>query len=212
MKVLIAEDDPVSRRMLERMLRKWGYDLVVAEDGAAAWEGLQGEEAPALALLDWMMPGMDGLEVCRRVRASEATRLAYLILLTARGDTEDIVAGLEAGANDYVTKPFDGAELRARVAVGCRVVELQRSLDARVRELEEALAHIRQLQGILPICCYCKKVRNDERYWEKVEDYFGQHSEVEFSHGICPECWDNVVRPQMEELWGESPPYEEQAS
>jgi len=208
-KVLIAEDDALSRRVLEDTITRSGYDLVVTTDGLQAWEALQQEDAPLLAILDWMMPGMDGLQICRKVRESPAPVPTYLILVTTRERKEDIVAGLEAGANDYITKPFDRAELLARVRVGVRVVELQQSLARRVSQLQEALAHVKQLQGILPICCYCKKVRNDQKYWQKVEDYIGEHSEVAFSHGICPECWETVVQPEVEKQLGFRIPYEE---
>ena len=128
MRALIAEDDVTSRTMLQAILARWGYDLVVVADGLAAWEALQRDDAPRLALLDWMMPGMDGLEVCRRVRARETAEPPYLIILTARGDKADIVAGLEAGADDYIAKPYDSGELRARLGVGRRVIELQERL------------------------------------------------------------------------------------
>jgi DNA-binding response OmpR family regulator len=209
MKILIAEDEPIFRRLLEDVLTKWGYDLVVTSDGTQAWEALQQENAPRLAILDWMMPGMDGLGVCRRVRESPATALTYILLVTAREANEDIVAGLEAGANDYVTKPFNREELRARVGVGARMVELQFNLEERVKELQQTLAHVKQLQGILPICCYCKKVRDDDKYWQRVEDYISAHSGVDFSHSICPDCWETVVQPQMEATWGCRVPYEE---
>jgi DNA-binding response OmpR family regulator len=209
MKILIAEDEPVSRRVLEKALQDWGYELVVAENGARAWELLQGEDAPRLAILDWMMPGLDGPEICRRVRATPRGESTYLLLLTSRGAVADIVSGLDAGADDYLTKPFDREELRARVGVGVRMVELQLSLAERVRELQAALEEVTQLQGILPICCYCKKIRNDEQYWQRVEDYIGEHAHVGFSHGICPECWENVVNPQLEETIGCRLPYDE---
>lgn len=209
MKILIAEDDMVSRRLLESTLARWGYEAVVTDTGVKAWEALQEPDASQLALLDWMMPDMDGLQVCRLARATPATSLTYIILLTARGAKEDVVAGLEAGANDYVTKPFDREELRARLGVGIRVAELQANLAQRVAELQTALAEVKQLQGILPICSYCKSIRNDERFWQRVEDYIGEHAAVGFSHGICPQCWEKVVQPQMQELLGHRVPYEE---
>jgi sigma-B regulation protein RsbU (phosphoserine phosphatase) len=209
MRILIAEDDPVSRRVLEDTLTQWGDDLVVTTTGSQAWEALQQEAAPQMAILDWIMPGMDGLQLCQKIRETPGAELTYIILVTSSGGTKDIVAGLEAGANDYVTKPFDREELRARVRVGMRVLELQNSLAERVKELQEALAHVKQLQGILPICCYCKKIHNDEKYWQRVEDYVAEHSEVLFSHGICPECWETIVGPQMEETLGYRIPYEE---
>ncbi len=169
----------------------------MASDGIEAWRLIQGEDVPELAILDWMMPGMDGLEICRKVREASRAQPTYLILLTARDSKDDIVEGLEGGADDYVRKPFDREELRARVGVGVRVVELQRSLAARVRELEEALGRVKQLQGLLPICSYCKKIRDDGNYWRQVESYITDHSEAQFSHGICPDCYEKFVKGEL---------------
>jgi DNA-binding response OmpR family regulator len=205
MKVLIAEDDPVSRRLLETGLAKWGYEVVSTKDGAEAWRSLQTADAPQLAVLDWMMPIMSGLEVCQKVRAHPGTKNMHLILLTAMHSRADILDGLNAGANDYITKPFDAEELRARVRVGERIVELQNSLAERVRELEAALSQVKQLQGLLPICLYCKKIRNDKNYWQQVESYIMEHAEVRFSHGICPECYEKVVKPTLARLGAGKP-------
>jgi phosphoserine phosphatase RsbU/P len=199
MKILIAEDDEVSRRILHLSLAAWGHEVLITRDGAEAWALLAREDAPPLAILDWMMPHMDGLEVCWRVRQRQTTLPTYLILLTAKGGKTDIVQGLDAGANDYIVKPFDRDELRARVQVGARVVELQQSLAERVLELEEALMQVKQLQGILPICSYCKNVRNDQNYWQQVESYVSEHSAAKFSHSICPTCYEAVVKPQLEQ-------------
>jgi phosphoserine phosphatase RsbU/P len=192
MKVLIAEDDPVSRRLLQAALIKWGYEVTVTSNGREAWEALQTREVPSLLVLDWLMPEMDGVEVCRQARQVPALKSAYILLLTSRGSKEDIVKGLEAGADDYVTKPFDHGELRARVQVGSRVVQLQSVLADRVQELEEAIASVKTLQGLLPICCYCKKIRDDGNYWHRVESYISGHANVRFSHGICPDCSDKL--------------------
>jgi CheY-like chemotaxis protein len=148
-----------------------------------------------------MMPELDGVEICRRVRALPTTTTPpYLILLTAKSGKEDVVIGLDAGANDYLTKPFDRAELRARVQVGAHVLELQANLATRVRELEAALSEVKQLQGLLPICSYCKKIRDEQNHWHRVESYISEHAEVEFSHGICPTCYTDVVQPQLNQL------------
>jgi phosphoserine phosphatase RsbU/P len=199
-KILIAEDDMVSRVLLEATLIKWGYEVTVACDGVAAWELLQSDDPPPLAILDWMMPGLDGLQICRKVRDIPTTTPPYLILLTAKGRREDIVTGLQAGADDYVTKPFDREELHARVQVGMRIIELQHSLADRVKALEEALARVKQLQGLLPICSYCKKIRDDQNYWQQVENYISKHSEAQFSHSICPDCYESLVRPELDQL------------
>jgi sigma-B regulation protein RsbU (phosphoserine phosphatase) len=199
MKVLIAEDDPVSRRMLEATLRNFGYEVVLATDGAQAWAVLQLEDAPPLAILDWMMPEIDGVEVCRRVRNLPTVTPPYLMLLTAKNEKSDLVFGLNAGANDYLTKPFDRSELRARIQVGTHVLELQKALAGRVRELEDALWQVKQLQGLLPICSYCKKIRDEQNYWQRVESYLSEHADVVFSHGICPDCYRTVVQPQLDQ-------------
>ena len=199
-KVLIADDDAVCRRILESTLAEGGFEVTIATDGLEAWHAFQNPNPPSLAILDWMMPGMDGVELCRRIRQTHGTLPPYLIVLTARSDKEDVVSGLNAGADDYITKPFSRAELRARLQVGVRVVELQGSLAARVAELEEALARVKQLQGLLPICSYCKKIRDDRNYWQQLENYIGEHSEAQFSHGICPDCFEKFARPELEKL------------
>jgi DNA-binding response OmpR family regulator len=123
-RILVAEDNPVFQTVLQSMLTQWGYDVVVASDGEEAWCQLQREEGPQLAILDWVMPCLDGIEVCRRVRASKRLPYTYILILTAKTGSEDLVTAMEAGADDYVTKPFKSAELRARLRVGCRILEL----------------------------------------------------------------------------------------
>jgi len=199
MNILIAEDDPVSRKVLEKLLIKWGYEVVVTCDGRQAWQVLQRDDSPKLAILDWMMPELEGVDLCRKIREKESTKTTYIILVTAKGSKEDIVAGLQAGADDYLTKPINCDELRARVQVGRRILELQNSLAGRVRELEEALSHIKTLQGLLPICSYCKKIRNDDNYWEQMEGYITKHSDAVFSHSICPECYEKYAKPQLKQ-------------
>ena len=200
MRVVIAEDDAVSRRILETLLRKWGYEVTTTLDGEAAWEVLQGPNAPSLAILDIMMPGIDGLDLCRRLRESPTSVPPYIILLTATHGVREVVRGIEAGADDYLTKPYDHDELRVRVQVGARIIELQTKLAERVQQLEVALDHVKQLQGILPICSYCKKIRNDRNYWQNVESYVSDHSQAEFSHSICPSCYETTVKSQLESL------------
>ncbi|MCZ6681493.1 MAG: response regulator [Candidatus Poribacteria bacterium] len=200
MRILIAEDDDTSRLLLKAMLDKWEYDVTVAHDGAEAWQVLQQEDTPRLAILDWMMPKMDGVEVCRKVREINHGQLIYILLLTTRGRTTDIIEGLEAGADDYLTKPFNQRELQVRVRVGERVVKLQSDLANRVNELEDALSQVKQLEGLLPICAYCKKVRDDHDFWHQVENYIMAYSEARFSHSICPDCYEQIIVPQLEAL------------
>jgi CheY-like chemotaxis protein len=199
MKVLIAEDDPVSRRLLEATVAKFGFEVISAANGGEAWAVLQAENPPSLAILDWIMPEMNGVEICRRVRQLPTATPPYLILLTAKSEKTDVVIGLDAGANDYLTKPFDRSELRARIQVGTHVLELQKILVARVQELEDALSQVQQLQGLLPICSYCNKIRSEENYWQRVESYLSEHAHVVFSHGICPDCYRTVVQPQLDQ-------------
>lgn len=195
MRILIAEDDCTSRAILAAFLAKNDYAVIEAENGADALHVLQQPDAPQLAILDWLMPEMDGIEVIRRVRDLQTPRAPYLIMLTSMGAKGDIIAGLDAGANDYLSKPFDPGELRARIAVGRRLVETQDALiesrtmlAAKVQELSRALDQIKTLRGIVPICANCKKIRNDTGYWQQVEVYVRDHTEAEFSHGICPDC------------------------
>lgn len=197
MRILLAEDELVSRRLLEATLSGWGYQVLLTADGSEAWDRLSGNDPPDLAILDWMMPGKNGIEVCRKVREVRPVLPIYLILLTSRSSQVDVVEGLEAGADDYMTKPFEQAELRARVRVGERIIDLQRSLASRVRLLEDALGRVRQLQGLLPICSYCKKIRNDKNYWQQVETYVEEHSKAQFTHGICPDCYAKVAGSQQ---------------
>jgi len=198
--VLVADDDAVSRTVVAAMLRKGGYDVRLASDGEQAWTALQEDQRPPLAVIDWMMPGLDGPEVCRRLRTLDTPTPTYMILLTSRDASADIVAGLHAGADDYVTKPPNEDELLARVNVGARVVELQQALADRVLRLEEALSNVKQLQGLLPICSYCKRIRDDKNYWQQVESYISVRSAVQFSHSYCPDCFDHYVKPQIDEL------------
>jgi len=204
MRILVAEDDAVTRRIVESTLSRLGWDVITASVGAAAWrilETLEGKNAPELVVLDWMMPGLDGIQLCRKLRTTPGFELVYIVLLTSRAETEDLAMGLAAGANDYITKPFAPAELEARVRVGERMVRLQKSLASRISDLEDALSHVKRLQGLLPICSYCKKVRNETNYWQQVDSYLSSHTDVELTHGVCPDCLANV----MTQLDGPSP-------
>jgi sigma-B regulation protein RsbU (phosphoserine phosphatase) len=200
MKVLVADDDLLYRRLLSAALTAWGFTFEVVEDGHRALEVLANADEPYIALFDWVMPGLEGPEVCRRMRKLPRQQLIYAILLTAKSSKAEVVAGLEAGADDYMTKPFDREELYARLQVGVRVLGLQQSLSLKIRELADALVNVKQLQGLLPICCYCKNVRSDENYWQKVETYFARRTDVTFSHGICPRCYSDVVEPELARL------------
>ncbi len=141
--VLIAEDDPIFRRILESWFKRWDYRVTAVENGLDAWEVLQKEDAPQLAILDWMMPGMEGIELCRRIRTRDQGLYRYVLLLTAKDDKQDVIKGLESGADDYLTKPFDADELRARVRAGKRILDLQAALIRAQNALQFEAAHDR---------------------------------------------------------------------
>jgi len=199
-RILIAEDDPVSRRVLESLLTKWGYQVETHDNGDSALKSLLLPDGPHLAVLDWMMPGLDGPDICREVRKQSQGDAYYLLLLTAKTRREDVVEGLSAGADDHVAKPFDRGELEARIRTGARIIALQERLADRVRELETALAEVRRLSGLLPICAYCKRIREGTDYWQAVEQYVASRSDAQFSHAICPDCFKKVVEPELDRL------------
>lgn len=172
--VLVVDDEPKNLQLIGSLLRERGYDFAYASSGAQALEAVR-NDPPDLILLDIMMPEMDGFEVCKRLKQDMATASIPIIFLTAKKETEDIVHGFHVGGVDYVTKPFQPEELLARVATHIQ---------------------LHQLQGLLPICSYCKKIRNDKNYWEQIEDYIQKNTGVYFSHGICPECYEKIIAEQ----------------
>lgn len=188
MKILIAEDDTTSRLILQSIISKWSYEVICAENGGQAWQLLLKQKGPALAIIDWEMPEIDGLELCRKIKNLQRKTPIYTILLTYRDSKTDIVTGFDAGADDYLTKPFDHNELRARINVAVRMIQAQEALNYKVRELEDALEHVKTLQGIIPICMYCHSIRKDDSAWDRLEAYIEKHSEAQFSHSICPSC------------------------
>jgi len=200
MTVLVADDHDVNRKLLHAIFSKAGYEVIQASNGTDALNILKNATSPIVGLIDWEMPEIEGPEVCRQARAFNPTLPLFFILVTVRDTKQDVVAGLEAGANDYVTKPFDQTELLARVKIGAQMVDLQQALTQHVKELEEALVNVKQLSGLLPICSYCKKIRDDQNYWERVEAYVTRHSEAKFSHSICPQCYEEIVKPEMIKL------------
>lgn len=193
MRVLIADDDAVTARRLRGLAESWNYDVTLATDGPSTLAALDGPDAPRLVLLDWVMPGIDGIGVCNRIRQRDDGQLAYVIMLTARGEHEDMVAGFAAGVDDFLVKPFDADELRSRLKAASRIVDLQVRLEANIGELTAALASVKTLKGMLPICGYCKSIRDDSNYWHAVESYVASHADVAFSHGICPKCLESAL-------------------
>jgi DNA-binding response OmpR family regulator len=191
MRVLIADDDAALRYGLRVQLERWGYEPIACEDGAAARAVLLAADPPPLAILDRSMPGVDGVTLCREIRATAGLASTYVILLTAHDTRDDMVEGLDGGADEYIVKPFDWGVLRARINTGFRIATLQQHLAQRVRELQGALDMVKKLSGLLPICSYCKRIRKDDRYWQ-LETYLSEHSEAEFSHGVCPDCLERA--------------------
>lgn len=173
MKVLIAEDDPASRFVISTRVRRMGHDVIVAKDGKEAWEMFQAEH-PRLVITDWMMPLMNGLELCRNIRNFVGAQYTYIIVLTALQGRANFLQGMEAGADDFVTKPFDSENLQARLRAAERVVDLH--------------LEVSRLEGLLPICVYCKKIRDGGQQWQQLEAYVTEKTETSFSPTLCPTC------------------------
>jgi DNA-binding response OmpR family regulator len=191
MRLLVVDDDRALRDVLRRSLTLAGYDVRVTETGAGALSDVS-STVPDAVVLDIGLPDIDGLEVCRLLRR-EGNRVPIL-MLTARDAVADRIDGLDAGADDYLVKPFDPDELRARIHVGVRVLTLQERLADRVAELETAVSTVKRLQGLIPICSYCKRIRSEGNDWEQLESYISEHSNAQFSHGICPPCLEAALR------------------
>lgn len=184
MKILLVDDDPVARLHLEAELRALGHDPVLAESGDEALSLLVDSGARVI-ISDWMMPGLDGLELCRRVRTSQD--YVYFILFSQKeGSRQNEQLAADAGVDDFLLKPVHAHDLWMRLRVAERILGFTR----RVHELEE----------ILPICGYCKKIRDDGNYWQRIEQYFKERTGAEFSHSVCPDCMETVVRPQLEKM------------
>jgi CheY-like chemotaxis protein len=198
MRVLIADEDPVSREMQICLLQRWGHEVIAAQSGARAWAALNCDNPHPLAILDWSLSQIDGNEICRRVRATPALKQLYVLLLTPATRDGSIGDALAAGADDCLAKPFKADELNARVKSGVRFVQLQAELKARAGQLQESSRKLAELRSILPLCGYCKRIRNDQNYWHRVEAYFDGMINAEFDHGLCPECYESVIRPQLD--------------
>jgi phosphoserine phosphatase RsbU/P len=188
MQILIAEDEPLSRRLLEIALEKSGHTIITSSNGNEVMERLNEMPSVSMAILDWMMPGRSGLDVCKEIKARDIYSSIYVIMLTAKNSAEELAEALDSGADDFIAKPFNALELRARIRAGERMVRLHKAMLDNIAELQTALTHVRQLQGILPICAWCKRIRDDHDYWTSVEEYITKHSQTEFTHSICPEC------------------------
>jgi PleD family two-component response regulator len=186
-KVLIVDDDEVELMEFSDFFDSEGFKTFGVTNGETAISKAI-EFSPDVILLDVMMPGMNGYEACRRLKAAQATMEIPVIFVTGLSDTKDKLRGFEAGGVDYVTKPFEIEEISARVSAHVALQRLKKEREGIIRELSEALDTVKKLEGMLPICMFCKKIRNDKGYWEQVELYISEHSDVRFSHGLCEEC------------------------
>ncbi len=191
--ILLVDDNVRNLQLLGSLLNE-SYKTAVALDGVDALSFVR-KRRPDLILLDIMMPKMNGFQVCEILKAEKETKEIPIIFLTGKTDTESVVKGFEIGANDYIHKPFNQKELLARVKTHMSLQEahnIQKRLisekEKLISELQEALKEIKTLRGFLPICSFCKKIRNDDQYWEEIDVYIHKHAEVSFSHGICPDC------------------------
>jgi len=186
-KILAVEDDPVARAVLRLALRRLGHEVVEVDDGEAAWSLLADNTEIRIVVSDWVMPRSDGLELCRRIRERGSAEYVYFILVTSRDATEENrMAAADAGVDDFLIKPLDVSELWTRLRVAQRILGYTRQ----VRELEE----------LLPICAYCKKIRDDQNYWQQLEGFISEKTGVDFSHSVCPDCYNRVLAPQLEAI------------
>ncbi|MCC5877392.1 MAG: response regulator [Candidatus Sumerlaeia bacterium] len=189
LRALVADDDPSMRMTVRHLLEKWNFEVREANDGWAAWRAFGEEDFPQLVILDWEMPGLEGLEICRRIRSTFGEEGIHVILLTMKSGTGSCVRGLEAGADDYIVKPFEVEEFRARVFSGERILRMREALAGKIRDLEGTLADIRTKGGMISSCSCCGKVRSESGGWENLEDYLTRRTGVLFSHTVCPDCY-----------------------
>jgi DNA-binding response OmpR family regulator len=182
-RILFAEDDAVTRLVVTAQLQKLGYETMVARDGVEALEIFR-REKPSIVVTDWMMPNMDGTDLCRAIRKQVDARYTYVIILTALDRKAGYVEGMKAGADDFVSKPCSMEELNVRLRVAERILALQ--------------AEAKQLEDLLPICPECQRIMTEDGAWQQVESYIMRRTDAHFSHGICPACFEKHIRPQLD--------------
>jgi DNA-binding response OmpR family regulator len=185
MRILVVEDDRDAREMLRISLQFDGHDVTSTPNGEEAWSAFQ-KDTFSVVISDWLMPDVDGLELCRRIRARDTSRYCYILLLTALHGKSNYLEAMSAGADDFMSKPYDADELRARLIVAERISGLQ--------------DHVKRLEGVLPTCMYCKRIRDEGSSWVSIEQYISQRTEASFSHGVCPHCYEEIVKPELDRM------------
>ena len=198
LRILVVDDDAMTRLTLESVIRGAGWSPVSIEDPELAFDMLTGADAPPIALIDWQMPTLSGLDLCRRVREADPAARPYLIFVTSNSTSTDIVLGLDAGADGYMTKPIAANELQARVRAGIRTILLQQDLRTRLEQARAESARTQPLRELLPMCCYCRRIRDEKEQWSSLERYLSQRMDVRFTHGFCPTCYEHHVLPDLE--------------
>jgi DNA-binding response OmpR family regulator len=186
--ILIAENDKTIQITLKSLCKSWNYNVIITDNGNDAWGILQELNTPHIAIIDRIIPGMNGIDICKEIRNMKTNVPKYIILFSTLNSKKHIIEGFEAGADDYIARPFLSDELRLRIKAGERIVKLQTSLTDNINRLEDALTHIKTLQGILPVCCICHRIRNDQESWQRIEKYLGEHTNIQLSHTFCPDC------------------------
>ncbi len=197
MKILLADDDAIIRQVLLNLLGKWGYDAVPTSNGAEAWEMVQNDDSLRIALLDWFMPEINGMELTRRIREANITPF-YIILITARGAKESLIEALDAGADDFVSKPFDREILQARLKVAIRTVELQSYLIRRIADAESSVGNLKELRPFITVCSMCQKIKDMHDEWHKAELPAELTTEDPDAIKICPECSEKVEKAKAQ--------------
>jgi phosphoserine phosphatase RsbU/P len=185
MKILIVEDDTESRETLKILLELDGHEVTSAQNGSEGWEAFEHADYPVV-ISDWLMPEMDGLELCRRIRAADRPSYSYVLLVSALKGKSSYLQGMAAGADDFVSKPYDPDELKTRLIVAGRIIGIQ--------------DRVKRLEGILPTCMYCKKIRDEQNQWVGIEAYISTRSQASFSHGVCPACYESQVKPELDQI------------
>ena len=193
MKILAVEDDPVAQLVIESALKSLGHEVLLAVDGGQAWELLADRSIRAV-VSDWRLPELDGLDLCRLIRGRSGDYVSFILLTQLSASEVNIDAAIAAGVDDFLTKPVNIRDLKLRLHAAERVLGLN--------------SQVRQLEGFLPICAHCKKIRDDRNYWQQIESYLNARTGTRFSHGICPDCYEKITVPELERFLSRMPPPE----